>query len=128
MNDVPGADSTAEETWKSVVVAQLIVFCGMFTFAILIGVVSDEIANKVDEVKTGNSKVFERNHTVILNWNDQLIPLLKQVAVAKSEGIGFKKPVVVLADRDKEEMDAVIEDELSESPPLSVVTLSLIHI
>ena len=94
----------------------------MFTFAILIGVVSDEIANKVDEVKTGNSKVYERNHTVILNWNDQLIPLLKQVAVAKSEGIGFKKPVVVLADRDKEEMDAVIEDELSESPPLSVVT------
>ncbi len=122
LNDVPGADSTAEETWKSVIVAQLIVFCGMFTFAILIGVVSDEIANKVDEVKTGNSKVFERNHTVILNWNDQLIPLLKQVAVAKSEGIGFKKPVVVLADRDKEEMDAVIEDELSESPPLSVVT------
>ena len=58
LNDVPGADSTAEETWKSVIVAQLIVFCGMFTFAILIGVVSDEIANKVDEVKTGNSKVY----------------------------------------------------------------------
>ena len=122
LNDVPGADSTAEENWKSVIVAQLIVFCGMFTFAILIGVVSDEIASKVDEVKTGNSKVYERNHTVILNWNNQLIPLLKQVAVAKSEGIGFKKPVVVLADRDKEEMDAVIEDELSDSPPLSVVT------
>ena len=44
------------------IVAQLIVFCGMFTFAILIGVVSDEIANKVDEVKTGNSKVYEESH------------------------------------------------------------------
>ena len=124
LNDVPGADSTAEENWKSVVVAQLIVFCGMFTFAILIGVVSDEIASKVDEVKTGNSKVFEQNHTVILNWNEQLIPLLKQVAVAKSEGIGFERPVVLLANREKEEMDATIEDELQDSPPLTVVTRS----
>lgn len=31
----------------------------MFIFVILIGVVFDEIASKVDEVKTGNSKVFE---------------------------------------------------------------------
>lgn len=122
LNDVPGADSTGEETVKSAIVAQLIVFCGMFTFAILIGVVSDEIASKVDEVKNGNSKVYEQNHTVILNWNDQLIPLLKQIAVAKSEGIGFKKPVVLLANKEKEEMDSVIEDELADSPPLTVVT------
>ena len=122
LNNVPGADSTGEETFKSAIVAQLIVFCGMFTFAILIGVVSDEIASKVDEVKTGNSKVYEQNHTVILNWNDQLIPLLKQIAVAKSEGIGFKKPVVLLANKEKEEMDSVIEDELADSPPLTVVT------
>jgi hypothetical protein len=122
MNDVPGADSTGEESLKTIVVAQLIVFIGMFTFAILIGVVSDEIASKVDEVKNGNSKVYEKDHTVIVNWNKQLIPLLKQIAVAKSEGIGFQKPVVLLADRDKEEMDNIIADELSDSPEITIVT------
>jgi len=122
LNDVPGADSTGEENWRSTVVAQLIVFCGMFTFAILIGVVSDEIASKVDEVKTGNSKVYEKHHTVIVNWNDQLIPLLKQIAVAKQEGIGFRKPVVLLANKDKEWMDQTLADELSDGPPLTVVT------
>ena len=122
LNDVPGADSTAEESLKTTVVAQLIVFCGMFTFAILIGVVSDEIASKVDEVRNGNHKVYEKNHTVILNWNDQLIPLLKQIAVAKQEGIGFDKPIVLLADMEKETMDNVIQDELADSPPLTVVT------
>ena len=122
LNDVPGADSTGEENWKSTVVAQLIVFCGMFTFAILIGVVSDEIASKVDEVKTGNSKVYEKDHTVIVNWNDQLIPLLKQIAVAKDEGFGFQKPVVLLANKEKEWMDETLADELVDVPPITVVT------
>jgi len=122
LNDVPGADSTGEEHWRSTVVAQLIVFCGMFTFAILIGVVSDEIASKVDEVKTGNSKVYEKNHTVIVNWNDQLIPLLKQMAVAKDEGSGFQRPIVLLANKEKEWMDETIADELADVPPITIVT------
>ena len=37
-------------------------------------------------------------HAVVVNWNSQLIPLLKQMAVAKAERAGtFEKPVVLLA-------------------------------
>ena len=67
---------------------QAIVFVGMFVFAVIIGIISDEIATKVEEVKTGNNKVIEKDHTVVVNWNSQLVPLLKQMAVAKSGARG----------------------------------------
>ena len=39
-------------------------------------------------------------HAVVVNWNSQLIPLLKQMAVAKAERAGtFERPVVLLASR-----------------------------
>ena len=121
--DIPGADATTDETWGSGVVTQAIVFTGMFVFAVIIGIISDEIATKVEEVKTGNNKVIEKDHTVVVNWNSQLVPLLKQMAVAKSERAGtFDKPVVLLADIDKETMDELVEAALEDSPPLEVVT------
>ena len=122
--DIPGADATTDENWRSGVVTQAIVFVGMFVFAVIIGIISDEIATKVEEVKTGNNKVIEKDHTVVVNWNSQLVPLLKQMAVAKSERAGtFDKPVVLLADVDKEQMDELVESALEDSPGnLEVVT------
>jgi hypothetical protein len=122
--DIPGADATTDETWRSGVVTQAIVFVGMFVFAVIIGIISDEIATKVEEVKTGNNKVIEKDHTVVVNWNSQLVPLLKQMAVAKSERLGtFDKPVVLLADVEKEVMDELVESALEDSPGnLEVVT------
>jgi hypothetical protein len=123
LNNVPGADATADESLKRATVTQSIVFVGMFVFAIIIGIISDEIASKVEEVKTGNSKVVETDHTVVVNWNSQLIPLLKQMAVAKAERAGtFDKPVVLLADLDKETMDEELAEALDGCPPLTVVT------
>ena len=126
LNNVPGADATTDE-WDTPsgqrrgFVTQFIVFVGLFVFAIIIGIISDEITAQVEEVKTGNNKVVESDHTVIVNWNSQLVPLLKQMAVAKSERAGtFDRPVVLLADVDKELMDETIGEALEESPPLQV--------
>ena len=111
------------ESWRSFAVTQAIVVTGIFVVAVIIGIISDEIATKVEEVKTGNSRVIEAEHTVVVNWNSQLVPLLRQMAVAKSERAGsFDKPVVLLADMDKEEMDEIVDNALEDSPPLEVVT------
>ena len=121
--DIPGADATVDESWRSFAVTQSIVVTGIFVVAVIIGIISDEIATKVEEVKTGNNRVIETDHTVVVNWNSQLVPLLRQMAVAKSERPGsFDKPVVLLADVDKEEMDEIVENALEDSPPLEVVT------
>uniref|UniRef100_A0A2P2KUA2 Ion channel DMI1 n=1 Tax=Rhizophora mucronata TaxID=61149 RepID=A0A2P2KUA2_RHIMU len=76
---------------------------GMLIFAMMLGLVSDAITEKVDSLRKGKSEVIEKNHVLILGWSDKLGSLLKQLAIAnKSVGGGV---VVVLAERDKEEME-----------------------
>ncbi|KAG0472181.1 hypothetical protein HPP92_016727 [Vanilla planifolia] len=76
---------------------------GMLIFAMMLGLVSDAISEKVDSWRKGKSEVIEKNHILILGWSDKLGSLLKQLAIAnKSIGGGV---IVVLAERDKEEME-----------------------
>ncbi|XP_013699054.2 probable ion channel POLLUX isoform X3 [Brassica napus] len=76
---------------------------GMLIFATMLGLISDAISKMVDSLRKGKSEVLESNHILILGWSDKLGSLLKQLAIAnKSIGGGV---VVVLAERDKEEME-----------------------
>ncbi|XP_027193203.1 probable ion channel SYM8 isoform X2 [Cicer arietinum] len=76
---------------------------GMLIFAMMLGLVSDAISEKVDSLRKGKSEVIERNHILILGWSDKLGSLLKQLAIAnKSVGGGV---IVVLAEKEKEEME-----------------------
>uniref|UniRef100_A0A1J3DMZ6 Putative ion channel POLLUX n=1 Tax=Noccaea caerulescens TaxID=107243 RepID=A0A1J3DMZ6_NOCCA len=79
---------------------------GMLIFATMLGLISDAISKMVDSLRKGKSEVLESNHILILGWSDKLGSLLKQLAIAnKSIGGGV---VVVLAERDKEEMETDI--------------------
>ncbi|XP_057848229.2 ion channel CASTOR isoform X5 [Cryptomeria japonica] len=85
------------------IVSVSISFGGMLIFAMMLGLVSDAISEKVDSLRKGKSEVIESNHTLILGWSDKLASLLNQLAIAnQSLGGGV---VVVLAERDKEEME-----------------------
>ncbi|KAG4937855.1 hypothetical protein JHK86_043996 [Glycine max] len=76
---------------------------GMLIFAMMLGLVSDAISEKVDSLRKGKSEVIEKNHILILGWSDKLGSLLKQLAIAnKSIGGGV---IVVLAEKEKEEME-----------------------
>ncbi|TYH81781.1 hypothetical protein ES332_D02G009200v1 [Gossypium tomentosum] len=78
-------------------------FGGMLIFAMMLGLVSEAISEKLDSLRKGRSEVVEQNHTLILGWSDKLGSLLNQLAIAnESLGGGI---VVVMAERDKEEME-----------------------
>ncbi|PHT60386.1 hypothetical protein CQW23_02749 [Capsicum baccatum] len=78
-------------------------FGGMLIFAMMLGLVSDAISEKFDSLRKGRSEVLEKNHTLILGWSDKLGSLLNQLAIA-NESLGGGT-VVVMAERDKEEME-----------------------
>ncbi|KAM0946516.1 putative CASTOR/POLLUX/SYM8 ion channel domain, NAD(P)-binding domain superfamily [Dioscorea sansibarensis] len=78
-------------------------FGGMLIFAMMLGLVSDAISEKFDSLRKGRSEVIEKNHTLILGWSDKLGSLLNQLAIA-NESLGGGT-VVVMAERDKEEME-----------------------
>ncbi|KAK9082772.1 hypothetical protein Scep_029243 [Stephania cephalantha] len=78
-------------------------FGGMLIFAMMLGLVSDAISEKFDSLRKGRSEVVEQNHTLVLGWSDKLGSLLNQLAIA-NESLGGGT-VVVMAERDKEEME-----------------------
>ncbi|XP_019440494.1 PREDICTED: ion channel CASTOR-like [Lupinus angustifolius] len=84
-------------------VAVSISFGGMLIFAMMLGLVSDAISEKFDSLRKGKSEVVEQNHTLILGWSDKLGSLLNQLAIANENLCGGT--VVVMAERDKEEME-----------------------
>lgn len=107
-----------ERTWLERVVAVIISIGGMLVTALMLGIVSDAIGEKMDDLRKGNSDVLESGHTLILGWNDKLLPIIKQIALANVSGGGGT--IVVLADRDKEEMDLEVRRFLAqELPPAS---------
>ncbi|XP_052198448.1 ion channel CASTOR-like [Diospyros lotus] len=94
---------TSSEGLGPRLVSVSISFGGMLVFAMMLGLVSDAISEKFDSLRKGRSEVVEQNHTLILGWSDKLGSLLNQLAIAnESLGGGI---IVVMAERDKEEME-----------------------
>ena len=42
-------------------------------------------SSNMQNVRSGNYSVVAANHTLILNWNDQTVPLLRQIAINRTE-------------------------------------------
>jgi hypothetical protein len=78
---------------------------------------------KLYELKRGRSKVIEHNHTLILGWNEQRIAeILRELVLAnESEKDAC---VVILANKDKEDMDDVLRLRVKEMGTTRVVTRS----
>eukprot|EP00803_Ostreobium_quekettii_P010129 evm.model.scf_531.3 EVM.evm.TU.scf_531.3 scf_531:13935-21183(-) len=110
MGDVPGGDAAAEESNGATIIANIIFLYGLLTFAVVLGVVCDDISTFVTNVRNGNTDVVEEGHTVVLNVNRQLPSVLRQMSHAKHERRSgtFSKPVVILADMDKSELDDIV--------------------
>lgn len=52
----------------------------MLVFALMVGLVTESISEKVDSLRKGKSDVIERNHTLVLGWNDKLVRLCNTTA------------------------------------------------
>ncbi len=79
---------------------------GIFGIGTLIGVLTNGIGNKLDELRKGRSRVIESGHTVILGWSEQIFSIISELVVANENQ--RRSCIVILGDRDKVEM----EDEI----------------
>jgi hypothetical protein len=76
----------------------------------LIGVLNQGFGQAVERLRRGRSVVVENDHTVILGWTPKVFTLLRELACANENKSGAC--VVVLADRDKVDMDSEIATAL----------------
>ena len=110
-------------SWLYLAVMLAVTIGGIFVVSALIGVLNQGFGERLDDLRRGRSRVVEQGHTVVLGWSSKVFPLLSELAEANRNV--RDACVVVLADRDKVEMDEEIAAFLDATAPgtrLRVVT------
>jgi voltage-gated potassium channel Kch len=95
---------------------------GLIIVASLIGIISGAFDSKVDELRKGRSRVLESGHTLILGWSPKVFSIVSELAIA-NESRG-RSAIVVLADRDKVEMEDAIRAEVGKTGRTRVICRS----
>lgn len=111
-----------DEGWAFRGVRFIATLGGIFLISILIGTISSGIDEKLDELKKGRSRVLETNHTLILGWSEKVFSIILEIIEANSNQ---KNPsIVILADRDKVEMEDEIRSKIENFKNTKVIIRS----
>jgi hypothetical protein len=54
---------------------------------VVVGIISDFIGEKVDDLKKGKSRVIESRHTLMLGWSDMSLAIIQQIALANESEV-----------------------------------------
>ena len=95
-----------EDSAAAFMVVNAAFFTGLFTFAVFLGIVSDEVKSTFRDIRMGAYPLRMADHVLVLNWSHHTIPLLRQYALARkhcaSHGSFFRRKLVLLSDVPKQ--------------------------
>lgn len=118
----PGAIGGDVGPWRFLLTMLALTIGGLFVVSALIGVIAAGIDAKIAELQRGRSLVLESDHTVVLGWSESVFTILRELAVANESR---RRPVVVvLADKDKVEMEEEIRAKVPDLHGTRVVCRS----
>ncbi|WP_320781526.1 CASTOR/POLLUX-related putative ion channel [Streptomyces sp. CRN 30] len=95
---------------------------GIFIVSALIGVLTTGLNYRIQELRKGRSRLMERGHTIVLGWSDQVFTVVEELVEANQSE--RRSCVVVLADRDKVDMEDAIRSRLSATGRTHVICRS----
>ncbi|MFI5967607.1 NAD-binding lipoprotein [Streptomyces asoensis] len=72
----------------------------------LIGLITTGLTDRLTELRRGRSTVVETGHSVVLGWSEQVFTVVRELVAARARQRW--SAVVVLADRDKTEMEEAL--------------------
>ena len=112
----------AGNPWQYLVVMLLVTLGSLFMVSILIGTLTSGIEAKVEDLRKGRSRVIETGHTLILGWSPQVFTILSELMIANEKQ--RKARIVVLADRDKVEMEDEIHERVETKGKIRIICRS----
>lgn len=122
---ISDAGAIAEDTDGNIlnkITGIITVFFGLILFSSLVAFITSQFEAKLDELRKGKSNVVENNQTLILGFGDRVLEIIRELIVANESE---KDPsVVVLAEREKDEMDDFFRDRIEDMKNTRVVTRS----
>ena len=97
----------------------LVTLGGIFIVSALIGVLNSGLESKLDELRKGRSFVIEKDHTLILGWSPKIFTVISELVLANENR--HKPRIVILAEKDKIEMEDEIRDEVGDTGKTKVI-------
>ncbi|MBS2035873.1 potassium transporter TrkA [bacterium] len=122
MHAIDAGNLAGDEGWSARAVFTLVTLGGIFIVSTLIGILSSGLEGKLDQLRKGRSFVLENDHTLILGWSSKIFTIISELSIARESD--HRPCVVVLADKDKVEMEDEIRAEVENLRNLRVICRS----
>lgn len=111
-----------DQGWLLRALMLLVTIGGIFIVSMLIGTITSGLESRLGELRKGRSRVIERNHTLILGWSSKVFSIIGELIIANENQ---KHPaIVILADRDKVEMEDDIRAKFPDTKNTRVICRS----
>ena len=116
------AETDGDSNWAAKITSILGVLVGLVLFSSMVAFITSVFTAKLDELRRGRSLVLENDHTLILGFGDRILEVIRELIEANESEPDAA--IVILADNDKEEMDNMIRDNISDFVTTRVITRS----
>jgi len=121
MHTIDAGNLAGDDTGDIGFVALMFVITGfgVFVFSVLIGILTNAINTKVEDLRKGRSFVVEQDHTVILGWGPQIFSIISELVIANQNRP--RACIAILAEQDKVEMEDEIRARVGDTGRTRVV-------
>ena len=116
------AETDGDSNWAAKLTSILGVMVGLILFSSMVAFITSVFEAKLEELRRGRSLVLENNHTLILGFGDRILEIIRELIEANESETDAS--IVILAEDDKEYMDNLIRDNISEFLTTRVITRS----
>ncbi|KAK3247600.1 hypothetical protein CYMTET_42908 [Cymbomonas tetramitiformis] len=75
------------ESWGERIAVSAMILVGLILFAVVVGLISEGFSETIDQLKSGKTKAVEKNHTLILGFNQTTPSLVSKLAIFREKHI-----------------------------------------
>ena len=120
----PGVLAGDEGSVVFLFIMLLATLCGVFFTALLIGAINDGISSRMNELAKGLEPVIEKDHVVILGFNESTFIIIGELIEAYDNQKGKRNAVVIMDNYDKQEMEERIRTQFPSTGNIKIVCRS----
>ncbi len=102
----------ATDDLSFLILMSIVTLCGIFITSILIGLITTGFEEKLTSLKKGNARVIEKNHTIILGFNENIYTIISELIEANSnqkDGC-----IVILSEEDMETVEESLSKQIED--------------
>ena len=122
MRTLDPGNLSSDNGWAFRGVMVTVTVVGLLIVSSLIGIVNAGITQTLENMRKGRSFVSEKNHILILGWSPIIFALLTKLACARRKH--ERLVIVILADKDKIEMEDEIRGKVPHDKKVRIICRS----